>query len=107
MAEKSRVATQLDKLRATLEAERDEVQRNVAPLYKRREALVKKIQPLEDELRKLDEEIKAVEKPLYEISSGLATLARAGGARILANGTEIVPPSSPGDAPVLDPGKES
>lgn len=88
MATKSRVAQQLETLRAKLESERDEITRVTSPLYKQREALVAKIQPLEAQLHEVDEKIKDAEKPLYEIGNGLAQIARAGGARVLANGVD-------------------
>lgn len=91
MATKSRVGEQLESLRKQLEMERDDVLRKTAPLHRQREAIIAKIQPLEAQLREVDEKIKDAEKPLYEIGNGLAQLARAGGARVMANGEEEPP----------------
>lgn len=86
-----RIAEVLAPLKASLEAERDEILAASAPLREKRDALVAKIQPLEAQLRDVDDQITAIEQPkLREVGNELAGIARQLGAITLKNGPEDV-----------------
>jgi chromosome segregation ATPase len=87
-AEEARAAKYptLHKMSKKLEGDREALLKKSAPLRERRDALDEQIQPLLAEQRDLNKKIHAIERPkLGEIDNELAGLARAMGARSLAN----------------------
>lgn len=94
------MATSLTELKKELEAARDGLLAQTAPLHAKADALRAKIQPLEDELRAVNQEIKRIEQPgLNAISRDIAGIARAMGARTLVNGEPAAPPEPPPETP--------
>lgn len=84
MAKKNaRIAAQLAPLRAELQAKRDAILTDLAPLYAERDALQAQIEPLRAKLREVQARIKPAEAPLRDIGNELAAIERTIGATSL------------------------
>ena len=72
------MATTLIELKTELEAARDALQAQAAPLHAKAEALRAQIAPLDAELRAVEKQIKDIERPkLRDLLTDLAKITRA------------------------------
>jgi septal ring factor EnvC (AmiA/AmiB activator) len=69
-----------DALRARfhdLTAEKAALEKEIAPLQKRRDGLAAKMATIEEDIRPVNEQLKEARAPLYQIDNELAMLTRA------------------------------